>query len=161
MKFPSLVFLSLPAFALANLGSAAGTTTVSDVERLQGIKERLEGRNVGTVSGDRPSSSALKDSNIFNVFALHFFQELINDVRAERSRKTREPSTATIGLAIARSDRRLQTSVLSGFITRVSLVGVLSGPVRYTLAPNNAALQLFQAKSWILYQPTMVHSASS
>jgi hypothetical protein len=38
MKF--FVLLSLPAFALANLDSAAGTTTVSDVE-IAGNKERL------------------------------------------------------------------------------------------------------------------------
>jgi hypothetical protein len=35
MKFSSIVFLSLPAFAWASLGSAE--TTVSDVEGLQGM----------------------------------------------------------------------------------------------------------------------------
>jgi hypothetical protein len=79
MKFPSFSF-HLRRSPL-NL-SAAGTTTVSDVERLQGIKERLEGRNVGTVSGSE-YTSALKDFCIFNVFP-PIFQELINDVRTTR-----------------------------------------------------------------------------
>jgi hypothetical protein len=77
-------------------------------------------------------------------------QELINDVRAQqRSRKTREPSTATIvDFAIHDPTVDFKQASFRDSSPELGLVGVLSGPVRsHSCSEQCRLLQLFQTKS--------------
>jgi hypothetical protein len=87
-------------------------------------------------------------------------QELINDVRAQqRSRKVREPSTATIVTTLL-STIRPSTSNKRPFrdsSPSCGLVGVLSRPRSvHTLCSEQCRLCSSSRRNrWILYQPTM------